>query len=80
MGAKIHDHTTPSAKGEEIQGMTISVRKSVVPRTPLVSMLARNRPTRIWAGTTKATRARVTRKERRNAASVRTWRTCSSPT
>ena len=80
VGARIQRHSTATANGEQIHGMTYNARNTPVPGSPRASIAAAPRPSNTWAGTTIAMNAQVTNREFPNPGSVSTERQLSSPT
>ena len=80
VGARIQRHSTATASGEQIHGITYSARNMPVPGRPRASIAAAARPNTTCAGTTIAMNAHVTSSELPNDGSVSTEYQLSSPT
>lgn len=80
VGARIQRHSTATASGEQIHGITNSARNTAVPGRPRARSTAAPSPSTIWQGTTIAMNAHVTSSERPNAGSVSTACQLLSPT
>jgi len=80
VGARIQRHSTATASGEQIHGITYNARNTPVPGSPRASIAAAARPSTTWAGTTIAMNATVTSRDLPKPGSVSTERQLSSPT
>jgi hypothetical protein len=80
VGARIQRHSTATASGEQIHGITYSARNKPVPGSPWASRVAAPRPNTTCAGTTIAMKSSVTNSEFPNVGSLSTERQLSSPT
>ena len=80
VGARIQRHSTATASGEQIHGITNRARNTAVPGRPRASSTAAPSPSTIWQGTTIAMNAHVTSSERPNTGSVSTACQLLSPT